>query len=25
MDRFLRGEIARCGKVVNENKIKAGD
>jgi tripartite-type tricarboxylate transporter receptor subunit TctC len=25
MDRFLRSEIARWAKVVNENKIKAGD
>jgi tripartite-type tricarboxylate transporter receptor subunit TctC len=25
MDRFLRAEIARWAKVVNENKIKAGD
>jgi tripartite-type tricarboxylate transporter receptor subunit TctC len=25
MDKFLRGEIARWAKVVNENKIKAGD
>jgi tripartite-type tricarboxylate transporter receptor subunit TctC len=25
LDRFLRGEIARWAKVVNENKIRAGD
>ena len=25
MDKFLRGEIARWAKVVNENRIKAGD
>ena len=25
MDRFLRGEIARWAKVVNDNKIRAGD
>jgi len=25
MDRFLRGEIVRWAKVVNDNKIKAGD
>jgi tripartite-type tricarboxylate transporter receptor subunit TctC len=25
MDRFLRGEIARWAKVVNENRVRAGD
>lgn len=25
LDRFVRGEITRWGKVVRDNKIKAGD